>query len=92
MSRQRFDYPLNAADHAVVVQLLSSCQSVDVGQCSLFPDRADALIWGTNPYGNDGIAANCLGEPAALMALRWVEAQEQDVDECGRDMDGNYAY
>lgn len=77
----KFDHPLSASDRALVVTLLveASDESITVGQCSLFPDAQLNLIWGTDAYGQDAVAARSLGIGSAHKALAWVDLHHSGV-------------
>lgn len=75
-----FDFPLSGPEREQVVAALVNLTRVIVGQCDLHPDENNGLIWGVCPYGYDAVAANCLGQRGAEMALRWVEVKELEDD------------
>ncbi len=76
----KFDHPLSASDRALVVTLLveASEESITIGQCSLYPDTELNLIWGTDAYGQDVVAARSLGIGSAHKALAWVDRGNSD--------------
>lgn len=78
----RFDLPLSASDRADVIALLATDTDcvVMVGSCSLHVDSALEVIWGVDSFGNDRLASNAIGGPAAIAALDWAVAHNAEVD------------
>lgn len=66
-------YPLTVEDRAAAVAALDAGAPVQIGGCYLSPDDDNGLIWGTDPYGCDGVAST---PRDATDALAWVDYQE----------------
>lgn len=45
---------------------------VEMGSCSLHPDKDLDVIWGVDPYGQDCIAASNLSDKGHDNALIWI--------------------
>lgn len=71
----KFEHPLSPADHAsAITLLLSTKDGIEIGGCFLRPDRDAGLIWGTDFYGQDAIAASKFDIEGVHEALEWVNS------------------
>ena len=71
---------LDALQTLEMVATLTKGKSVTIGQVSLFPDREMGLVWGTDPYGIDFVAAQGLDDAALRKALQTAVTVDQAKD------------
>lgn len=70
----RFELPVSDADRHVIADCLASSDAVFVGQFLLTRDLSHNLIWGTDPFGVDFVAAQRLHTGDCLKAIERVVA------------------
>jgi len=70
---RHFDFPLIGSTPLEIENLLLNGHWLSIGQCCLQPN--DGVIWGTDVYGCDDIAANELSSRGVSEALNWAKSQ-----------------